>query len=86
MDSKDGGVSHTRAESKILVTWGHRGIRISRYWDIRILKYQDIRITGYWSFGVGRLVGLAELRGLSRLAGLAGVARLAEVELPGERS
>jgi len=85
VDSKGGRVSHTRAESMVLVISGHRGIGVSRYRDIRILRYQDIGITGYRGFGVGRLAGLAELVGLSRLAalpglaGLAGVARLARL-------
>jgi len=80
VDSKDGGVSHTRAESTVLATSGHRGIGVSRYRDIRILRYQDIGITGYRGFGVGRLAGLAELAGLSRLAGLARLAELASWE------
>ena len=86
MDSKDGGVSHTRAESKVLATSGHKSIGVLRYWDIRILRYQDIGISGYWGFGVGRLAGLAELAGLLRLVGLASWQGWRRVMVPGGES
>ena len=71
MDSKDGGVSHTRAESIVLATSGDRdievsGIGVSRYRDTgyRISGYQGIGISGYRGFGVSgyRNIGLAGYR------------------------
>ena len=47
MDSKDGGVSHMRAESIVLATSGHRDIGVSGYRGIEVSRYRDNRISGF---------------------------------------
>ena len=85
MYSKDGRVSHTRAESKVLPTSRHRGIWVSSYpgyQDIGISGYQDNRISRFQGWQACRIdracrmiksggtgSGVARLAVLSKLAG-----------------
>ena len=68
MDSKDGGFSHTRAESMVLATSGHRDIGASGY---GVSGYRGIGV-----FGVSELARLAELSELAELGELGGHAEL----------
>ena len=67
MDSKDSGVSHTRAESMVLATLGHKDIGVSGFAGLRIGRACGVVKTG----GTGR-VGRAAGGGKAGKAGGAG--------------